>query len=339
MDYSFIIPVYNCKDYLAVCVDGIRSVGVGTWEILLVDDGSTDGSGDLCDKLAERYPEIRVIHQPNAGASAARNRGIQESGGEKILFIDADDSLDADALGTVLADTRCGQVDMVIFGLTFDYYYHGKCYRQDPMFFDHDGILGADAWGRVFAKLFEKNSLSPLWNKVFRREILMRHQLRLNEDMFLYEDFEFVLRYMAHCDTIWNVPRAVYHYRQTEDEGNAGRRLRRISSVPDFLKPIETSLNRLRTANSAVTKKQTDTILQLLYLTLANQKLAVSDLPGIHQICREFSRWAGNRDLPIEPSKYQQRLMKEQALLLYLSNQKTALRHWLAIRVKAFLNK
>ena len=114
MKISFIIPVYNCKAYLPACVESIRAVNVADYEILLIDDGSTDGSGIVCDELAERFPEIRVVHQANAGASAARNRGIQEATGELILFIDADDSIDSIALGNVLSDPRCQENDLTI---------------------------------------------------------------------------------------------------------------------------------------------------------------------------------------------------------------------------------
>ena len=102
MMISFIVPVYNCKSFLPDCVSSILSVGIHNYEILLIDDGSNDGSGKLCDELASQYPEIRVIHQANAGVSAARNRGIAEAKGDKILFIDSDDSFDSDTLRTIL---------------------------------------------------------------------------------------------------------------------------------------------------------------------------------------------------------------------------------------------
>lgn len=335
MEYSFIIPVYNCKPYLTACVESIRAIGADTYEILLIDDGSTDGSGPLCDALAQQYPEVRVVHQPNAGASAARNRGIQESNGEKIIFIDADDSLDADILRDVLADSRCDQADLVIYGLTFDYYYHGACYRRDPLFYSYDGLMSAEDWGQAFNDLFRFNSLSPLWNKVFKREVLEEHRLRLNTDMFLYEDLEFVLRYMQHCGVIWNVPKAVYHYRQSEDEGNAKRRLARISSLPEFLKPIEASLFALRCGNPAVTPVQADAVLQQLYLTLAREKISISDRKGIRQICRNFRRWSDQQEPPAEASKFQKRLLGEKVTALYFANKKTALRHKIAVWAKS----
>lgn len=334
---SFIIPVYNCKAYLSNCVDSIRAVGISDYELLLIDDGSADGSGELCDELAERFPEICAVHQANAGASAARNRGIREACGEKILFLDADDSIEPELLRAVLTDVRGDQADLTIFGLTFDYYKKGKCYRRDPLFYPFDGIMPKEQWGEAFAELYAQNSLSPIWNKVFKRDILIQNGLELKEDMFLYEDFEFVLRYMQHCDRIWNVPKAVYHYRQSEDEGNAKRRLARIDSIPVFLQPIEAALTGLCRANPAVSLDAKDRVLQQLYLCLAREKISVSRLNGIQKICQEFVQWSGGRSLPAEASKFQRNLQEEMALRLLLADKKTALRHKVAVWVKSCL--
>ena len=335
MDYSFIIPVYNCKDYLSACVESIRAVGVEAYEILLIDDGSTDGSGEVCDVLAAQHPEIRVIHQPNSGASAARNQGLREARGAWVLFLDADDSIDSAALGTVLADLRCRQADMVIFGLTFEYYYHGNCYRRGPLFFEAEGILPEESWGNSFEELFLHNSLSPVWNKVYKREILQRHRLEMNEKMFLYEDFEFVLRYMQHCGSILNIPKAIYHYRQSEDEGNAGRRLRRIDSLPEFLVSIETALKKLEN----VSRERKNAVLVQLYQTVAREKIAVSDLAGIRRICRDYAGWYRDRGMTVGQNKLHRQLTEGKAVSLLLQSRKTALRHAIAVRVKAYLNK
>ncbi len=339
MMFSFIIPVYNCKPYLSACVESIRALQGISYEILLIDDGSTDGSGALCDAFAQQYPELRVFHQTNSGASAARNRGIQEANGDRVLFFDADDTVDHRALEAILLDQRCFQTDLTIYGLTFDYYYQGKCYRQDPLYYHYDGILTQGEWGASIWELYTANSLSPLCNKVFSREILLQNGLTLNADMFLYEDFEFVLRYLSCCRTVWNVPKPVYQYRQSEDEGNARRRLARIDSIPRVLAPIEQSLYQLQAANPAIPPKQISDILLFLHLTLAREKTAGMNPSDIHRICREFREWWAQRELPAPEDPFHQRLLSDKALLIYLAHKKTALRHWIAVRVKAFLHR
>ena len=331
MNYSFIIPVYNCKSYLSACVESIRAAEVCHYEILLVDDGSTDGSGAVCDELAGKYPQVRVIHQPNGGASAARNRGIREAKGEKVIFFDADDTIDSAALGEILADPRCAEADMTIFGLTFDYYYNGQCYRRDPLFYEQEGILGKEAWCREFTQLYEKNSLSPVWNKVFRREILQTHGLELDQGMFLYEDFEFVLRYMAHCGTIFNVPRVVYHYRQSEDEGNAKRRLARIDCLSDFIAPIEAAVNAL----PGVPAEQKEAVLVQLYQVLAREKISGSDLRQVGRISSDYVGWYADRRYTLGDNDFHRNLMGCKALKLVLLARKSALRHRIAVWAKA----
>ena len=339
MKISFIIPVYNCKAFLPDCVSSIRSAGIPDYEILLIDDGSTDGSGALCDKLASLYSEVRVVHQANAGVSAARNRGIRESSGELLLFIDADDSIDSNLLLHVLTDVRCIETDLVCFGLSFDYYKGGNLYRQDSLYHHFDGIFSMPQWGDALFELFSSNSLSSSCTKIFRKDILQQHNLLFNEDMFLYEDLEFVLRYMQHCDRIWNVPKAVYHYRQSEDEGNAKRRLMRIDSLPQFLQPIEAALTDLSKTNPTITHEQVQQILQQLYLVLAREKISVSDLAGIRTICKDYAVWSQNRVFTLEPSAFYKNLRDGKALRLLLAAKKSALRHKVAVWVKSHLYK
>lgn len=338
MEYSFIIPVYNCKEYLPGCVESILAAQAPSCEIILVDDGSTDGSGAVCDALASQYPVIRVVHQSNSGASAARNRGIQEAQGEKILFLDADDSIDSATLFTILSDPRCDQADLTIFGLTFDYYHKGRCYRRDPLFYAYDGLLSRQNWGRAFTELYEQNSLSPVWNKVFKRDILMQNRLELNPDMFLYEDLEFVLRYLQHCDAIWNVPRAVYRYRQAEDEGNAKRRLAQIDSIPNLLLPIETALTELLLKNPFIPLQQKDAVLQRLYLVLAGGKIGACNTKETGRICDDFTKWMNDREvrIPKESQSFANQLLNRHVIQLILRREYVHIRHKLAVLVKSF---
>jgi|LSQX01.1.fsa_nt_gb glycosyltransferase involved in cell wall biosynthesis len=99
---SVIVPVYNAKAYLRNTVKSILSQSYSNYEIILVNDGSTDGSGELCDNYASQYKHIKVIHQLNGGVSAARNAGLNNATGEYILFVDADDLIAEDMLGTLV---------------------------------------------------------------------------------------------------------------------------------------------------------------------------------------------------------------------------------------------
>lgn len=336
MKISFIVPVYNCKDYLRDCVDSIRAVNGEDYEILLIDDGSADGSAAVCDDLAQHFPEIRVVHQQNAGASAARNRGLDIAIGDRIIFIDSDDTIDPGAMRSMIQNPRFCSADLILYRISFDYYRKQMCYRRSHAGYPHDFLWDKDEWTGAFGDLFRCDSLTSACTKVFSRTLLMQHDIRFKPDMIMYEDFEFVLRYMRHCDTIWNVPQAIYHYRQSEDEGNAGRRLKRIGSLPEFLKPIEVSLGELP---ETVAETDRAMVLQQLYLVLAREKIAVSDIRTIRMICKDYQKWSENRLLPLKQDQFQKSLLEGRAHLLYLRNKKSQLRHWIAVRVKALLKR
>lgn len=113
--FSIIVPVYNVEDYLIECVESVLKQKFMSCEIILVDDGSTDSSGDICDKLANQYNEIRVIHQQNAGLSAARNTGIKNSKGEYLVFLDSDDLLYENSLHNLaIAIRKQSQPDFIV---------------------------------------------------------------------------------------------------------------------------------------------------------------------------------------------------------------------------------
>lgn len=118
---SVIVPVYNVADYLPACMDALLCQSCQSWEIILVDDGSTDGkSGALCDAYAEQHPElVRVIHQANGGLGAARNTGIETAKGEYLLFVDSDDTIAPEALERLSAWVKESHADMYVFGFCY----------------------------------------------------------------------------------------------------------------------------------------------------------------------------------------------------------------------------
>lgn len=296
MGYSFLIPVYNCRETLRACVESIRWAALSQYEILLIDDGSTDGSGGLCDALAEKFPEVRVLHQNNSGVSAARNAGLREAKMDNILFVDGDDTVDGGALREVLR----AEGDLVIFGAR--------------------GAPGELDWRAEFSRLFWENSLSPVWNKVYKTRILQENSLYFREEMFLYEDLEFVLRYLAHCESVVQVPVAAYRYRPS---GKASSRVRRLGRISDALRPIENAL-----AGLALPAETMDGVRLGLYEILAREKIAVSNLETIQEICKDFQGWYVNSE---KISSFSGKMLGGRALTLWLDTRWAKLRHALAV--------
>ena len=341
--FSFIIPVYNCADYLSACVEGILAIGLSKFEIILVNDGSKDESGNICDDFSRKFQNIITVHQKNQGVSVARNRGIDEASGDYIIFLDADDSVESEKFSKILKIIENDDsIDMLEFGLIFDYYYHGKVYRSDNKLYHIDGVMNAEQWCEVFYELYVNNMISPMWNKVFKRKIITEHNLKLNQNMFLYEDLEFVIRYMTYCDKIYNSTEMVYHYRQAEDEGNAKRRLARIDSLSEFILQIEHPLDNMISVLNCDEKTELSikSILSLLYLVLAREKIGISNRKQMQRICFDMAKWLEHQDKRIvqnlsqSEKEYLNLILNCRIDKIILKRKISSIRHSIAVRVK-----
>lgn len=336
---SIVIPVYNCAAYLNQTVSQIvQQMGEADYELILVNDGSTDGSEKICKRLAEECDTVRLIQQENQGASSARNHGMHCAVGEYLLFVDADDSLDVPALKTLVQSLRRdSSIDMAIFGLSFDYYHKGRCYRSDELPPVLSGILTAEAWAPKMKELYACNSLSPVWNKLIRRGLLLQNQIELNRSMIIYEDLEFSLRYMAHCSRICFCPQIIYHYRQSEDEGNAGRRLKKINRLSELVDQIDSALEEfLVCRNAEEYRTALRQILPALYCVIAREKIAVSDRAETERICEDFSVWHDAHKIPIpdELAPFADCLLHKRTGKLMAQKTYIAVRHRIAVKVK-----
>ena len=208
---SFIVPIYNAEQYLIQCVDSILSQSYSNFEVLLIDDGSTDNSGNICDEYAEKDNRVRVFHKANGGVSSARNIGLDNSKGEWISFVDADDWLNSDYLITLFEDTEIA--DMTFWGMTF-HYPKGSQKEVKPL--EQYGS-GKDNVGMVLAYL-KKNEqkieyLGYTWNKLFKASIIKEFHIRFIERLNIREDEVFTLTYASHIDSIRVKSSLSYHYR------------------------------------------------------------------------------------------------------------------------------
>ncbi len=343
-DISFVIPVYNCGTYLNSCIENIQTEFINTSEIILINDGSTDNSGSVCDKLCRKFENIKVFHQKNQGVSIARNRGIEEASGRFIIFVDADDSIVISELRELISVMKTNNaIDLLIYGIAFDFYKNKKKYRSDLLVYPNTGILDPDKWMEQLFKLYRYNALSPVWNKIYCRNILMEKQIRFNTEMFLYEDLDFSLRYIAHCENIYCSKKIVYHYRQAEDEGNAKRRLLRIEHLTSLIDQINSSLNMLLESKhyEEKTYKQKTAVLINLYMILAREKIAAADRSQISVVCEDMKNWIEKQDrdahtfLSDRDREYLQMILKKQIGKLILNREYINIRHKAAVRIKS----
>lgn len=197
---SVIMPVYNGAEFLSRSVESVQRQTFGGWELLLVDDGSIDGSAQLCDRYAASDPRIRVIHCPHGGPSRARNAGLDHAQGEWLFFLDSDDWLPDDSLETLLRYTPDADV---VLG---NYPEKGPTMRSvdAPRRFVFDSITRQELTELVFLRMFH-----PVWNKLFRRERIIG---RFREDMSYGEDAAFNLAQLPGWRTAVVIPDMTYHY-------------------------------------------------------------------------------------------------------------------------------
>lgn len=186
---SIIVPVYNAEKTLHKCVDSIIYQSYKDWELLLIDDGSSDNSAIICDKYAQLDERIKVFHKLNGGVSSARNIGLNNAKGEWITFVDSDDLLMEDALNL---NWHLFNEDFILFPF---YIYNGNTTLN---------LLSFDSFGKYNIKYFLKDNLDHLifrnpWSKIFRRDLI--GDLRFNENMICGEDTLFVLMYLDKVKT------------------------------------------------------------------------------------------------------------------------------------------
>lgn len=333
---SFIIPVYNCAEYLEQCVKSIQEVDFDCYEIILVNDGSTDDSGYICEQLSNTYNTIKYVFQKNQGVSAARNQGLNIAEGDFVMFFDADDTIEAPKLFRVLQKMEeNSDIDIAIFGHSFDYYHDKRLYRRDEMQTPLIGVNGSNLWIQKIWELYNTNSLNPIWNKVFKRSFLIHHELYFRRDMFLYEDLEYSLRCIAHCENILFEPNIIYHYRQSE---GAVLRLKRISHIPIIIKEIEKAFDNLLMAKQEEEKRnETEKIAVTLYLILVREKISVSNLKEIGTVCDDFATWFCDKKYQgiKREQSFIDALLKHRVANLAVRRYYTALRHKIAVKVKS----
>lgn len=214
---SIIVPAYNCIKSLECCVGSIRQQTYTNFELMLVDDGSTDGSGELCDKFAAEDSRIRVIHKPNGGVSSARNAGIDAATGGYITFCDSDDYLEPDYLETLVQTAKsnpdCGHI-WCCFQTVTGYQKENAA----PNYTSTKSLLCYTL--QEYMSLHEMWLDAEPWNKLYRTDIVQTAKVRFPEDLSLGEDWLFNLAYIdaSANEKIVVVTEPLYNYMRGNDE-------------------------------------------------------------------------------------------------------------------------
>lgn len=275
MKLSIIIPAYNAEAYLPQCLDSILAQEHPGCEVIVVDDGSTDGTA----ALLERYPDVKVVHQENRGMSTARNRGLDEARGEYILFVDSDDLLTDGALETLVAELS-GE-DIIAFNAkklhdaTGEQTYHPTIREPET----------TDGWTYFCRHRLESTDIHfvCIWQRAYRRQFLIDNNLRFADGILRAEDDLFTSQAMLAAKTLRTITPCLYIYRiransitTTVDRRRFDDSLRVQRLLADLFIPLQ-----------GVDKKAIYRVLASNYINLFSRK--TKNLYG--NIDREMMRW------------------------------------------------
>lgn len=203
---SIIIPVYNLEDYIEQCILSIvsQSIDSESYELIVINDGSTDKSESIINELRQGYPFIKLINTKNQGVSSARNRGLDIASGDYIFFIDGDDWISVNSLSKLLDTINTHPEDIILFK-TSEVYPKGKTKAITFHLPEKEKTLFVEDY------ICNYTILSAPWQGLFKRSLFINHNIRMPEGLFA-EDDDLAIRIFAAAQTLFYVPIQVYNY-------------------------------------------------------------------------------------------------------------------------------
>lgn len=213
--FSVIIPVYNVENYLKECIDSVLKQNYLDYEVILVDDGSTDNSGAICDLYAEKYKKVKVIHKKNGGLSDARNAGLCMARGEYIIFVDSDDWIELDALNNFdrcLDNTEIAKPDIIITRMTENYMSNNSEKTNDECF---EKYLHEELFTKERAIRWQCCRTRDTWpapKNAYSREFIESYALRFAVGR-LHEDLDWTSKCMVYASSFTGMTAPWYHHR------------------------------------------------------------------------------------------------------------------------------
>lgn len=214
MKLSVIIPVYNAENTIQRCVNSIERAQYKEYEIILIEDGSSDNSLSVCKKLEEKYNNIKLLYnKKNCGVSFTRNRGIESAKGEYLMFVDSDDWVAEDYIDCFVESLNRTKCQLLICG----YINHDEKQSGKTEKFIYEGEDSEDniySMNNIIEHLYKKRLLQQLWNKAFLTKIIKQKKIRFDENISIGEDFRFVLDYIKYgcIKQVYFIKRLLYHY-------------------------------------------------------------------------------------------------------------------------------
>lgn len=250
---SVIIPVYNVEKYLKECINSVLSQTYENYEIILVDDGSTDSSVKICDEYAEGYQHITVIHKENSGPSKTRNVGLEAAKGEYIYFLDSDDYLVAEAFEKLIKTVTAEDADVVFFDAeSFADYEDGFDVKQGYLRkYRYKTDIGYNVLTALNANKDFHCSIPLLFMK---KKVLAENNLFINENIYCSEDMLFTYQLFCVAQRVAQCPEVLYHRRYRKSSivtsKKTGRHYLSCKAVYEEIKAFSENIEKLQEATA-----------------------------------------------------------------------------------------
>lgn len=286
---TVIVPVYNVEKYLHRCIDSILNQTFKDFELILVNDGSTDNSAQICEEYSQKDKRIKVIHKQNGGLSSARNVGLDIAEGEYIGFVDSDDYISHNMFNELYQKIRKHNADLAICNFLY--------IKEDELFsntYEKLDIVEEFEGLEIINQLYQSKGTQFVvaWNKLYKKKLF--NQLRY-EDGFLHEDEYIIHKILYRCEKVVYSPRSMYYYvqrngsimnttnnkksidivRAFEDRVKFFRKINNLSLYQKAMDAyiVRTLIEYNRVTDSQIKVYLSDSVRKVLYLLLKNKKL------------------------------------------------------------------
>lgn len=249
-EISVIVPVYNGEKYLRECIESILSQSFRNFELILVNDGSTDNSENICNEYVTNDNRVKVISKPNGGASSARNLGIDNSVGNYIIFCDSDDWIEKEFIEILYRNIKENNCDIVYSGVYRDFYYDDKKIQNEVAGISEEKYIKIENLQENLEYIMRTMSgpfLSP-WGKLYKADIIRNNKLYFDTSMICYEDHDFNLKFLMKCKSLYFSKEIKYHFRGMLGNGGIKKRKKNdlVYEISMYHHQINKLLNKLK---------------------------------------------------------------------------------------------
>ena len=287
---SVIIPAYNCENTLKRTIESIIDSGLINYEIIIVNDGSTDNTVSVCNDLCSQYSFIKYIEQPNCGVSATRNRGVEEAVGKYLLFVDSDDLLekiDMPKIEKLIED----DTDLIIFGMKFVYLADETVVKEEIKSFEEHLKINQKDFMDNFEALFHSNYLSSYCNKLVKKDLFVSNGIKFDVELTNYEDLSAVLQTLCFANTIAILSEPYYIYLIDYYNDRTYDRINIIEDVvknTDLIAKVFLGYEKMIMQKYNVTVPGLKNIVLGIYFDLLFCKLTTIGYSEIRFLCKSF---------------------------------------------------